>query len=76
MTLRPAIAACAAALAIALAGSATATSSVTPGAAWQRVSPASVGLDAAKLNQIAARAGKARSNCLVVVRDGKLAGEW
>jgi CubicO group peptidase (beta-lactamase class C family) len=76
VTLRPAIGACAAALAVALAASASAAPSATPGAAWQRVSPASVGLDAAKLNQIAARAGKARSNCLVVVRDGKLAGEW
>ena len=76
VTLRPAIGACAGALAVALAASASAAPSATPGAAWQRVSPASVGLDAAKLNQIAARAGKARSNCLVVVRDGKLAGEW
>jgi CubicO group peptidase (beta-lactamase class C family) len=43
---------------------------------WQKVSPASVGLDAAKLNQIAQEAKKGKSNCLVVVRDGKLAGEW
>ena len=76
MTLRPAIPACAAALAIVLAASASATPSASPGAAWQKVSPASVGLDAAKLNQIAAQARKGRSNCLVVVRDGKLAGEW
>jgi CubicO group peptidase (beta-lactamase class C family) len=69
-------AATALALAIVLAASASATPSATPGAAWQKVSPASVGLDAAKLNQIAAQARKGRSNCLVVVRDGKLAGEW
>jgi CubicO group peptidase (beta-lactamase class C family) len=48
----------------------------TPGAAWQKVSPASVGLSAAKLGQIAAQGRKGKSNCLVVVRDGKLAGEW
>jgi CubicO group peptidase (beta-lactamase class C family) len=47
-----------------------------PGGQWQKVSPASVGLDAAKLAQIAAVAKKGHSNCLVVVRHGKLAGEW
>ena len=47
-----------------------------PGASWQKVSPAAVGLDAAKLAQIAAQAERGKSNCLVVVRDGKLAGEW
>jgi CubicO group peptidase (beta-lactamase class C family) len=47
-----------------------------PSAAWQNVAPAAVGLDAAKLNEIAAQARGGRSNCLVVVRDGKLAGEW
>jgi CubicO group peptidase (beta-lactamase class C family) len=48
----------------------------TPGARWQRVAPASVGLDPAKLEQIASQARKGRSNCLVVVRDGQIAGEW
>jgi CubicO group peptidase (beta-lactamase class C family) len=71
-----AFAAGAAALALALASSADAAPPPAPGAAWQKVSPASVGLDPAKLSQIAAQAGKGRSNCLVVVRDGKLAGEW
>jgi CubicO group peptidase (beta-lactamase class C family) len=47
-----------------------------PGAAWQKVPPASVGLSGAKLDQIAAQAKAGKSNCLVVVRDGKLAGEW
>jgi CubicO group peptidase (beta-lactamase class C family) len=69
------LAACAAAAALALAASAGAATPV-PGAAWQKVAPASVGLDAAKLAQIAAVAKKGHSNCLVVVRDGKLAGEW
>lgn len=43
---------------------------------WQKVAPASVGLDAGKLDQIAAQAEKGKSNCLAVVRSGKLAGEW
>ena len=47
-----------------------------PVAAWQKVAPAAVGLDAGKLAQIAAVAKRGHSNCLVVVRDGKLAGEW
>ena len=47
-----------------------------PGGSWQKVSPASVGLSAAKLDQIAAQARTGKSNCLVVVRNGKLAGEW
>lgn len=47
-----------------------------PGASWPRVSPASVGLDPAKLEEIAAQARRGKSYCLVVVRDGKLAGEW
>jgi CubicO group peptidase (beta-lactamase class C family) len=48
----------------------------TPGAKWQKVRPAEVGLDAAELKQIAAQAKRGKSTCLVVVRDGRLAGEW
>ncbi len=62
-------------LALVLAAPARATAPA-PGAAWQKVAPAAVGLDAAKLAQIAAQAGRGHSNCLVVVRHGKLAGEW
>jgi hypothetical protein len=40
------------------------------------VPPASVGFDPAKLDQIAQTAKKGKSNCLVVVRDGKVAGQW
>ena len=69
-------AAVAALLALAVAASAGAATPPTPTAAWQNVSPASVGLLPAKLEQIAAQARKGKSNCLVVVRDGKLAGEW
>ena len=35
-----------------------------------------VGLDAAALGRIADTAEVGRSQCLVVVRDGKIAGEW
>jgi CubicO group peptidase (beta-lactamase class C family) len=66
----------AAVLVLAAAASAGAATPPTPGAFWQKVSPASVGLSAAKLDQIAAQARGGKSNCLVVVRDGKLAGEW
>ncbi|MGZ8734153.1 MAG: serine hydrolase domain-containing protein [Acidimicrobiia bacterium] len=55
--------------------SATNASSV-PGAEWETVAPAAVGLDAEKLGEIAERAEEGKSRCLVVVRDGKLAGEW
>jgi CubicO group peptidase (beta-lactamase class C family) len=65
----------AAALAMALVSAASAAPP-QPGADWQKVAPAAVGLDAAKLNQIAAQAKQGKSNCLVVARDGKLAGEW
>jgi CubicO group peptidase (beta-lactamase class C family) len=65
----------AAPLAPALASAASAATP-HPGAVWQTVAPAAVGLDAAKLNAIAAQARAGRSNCLVVVRGGKLAGEW
>jgi CubicO group peptidase (beta-lactamase class C family) len=44
--------------------------------AWQTVTPAAAGLDAPKLQAIAAQAEKGKSNCLAVVRDDKLAGEW
>ena len=62
-------------LALATASPAAAASPA-PGAAWQKVAPATAGLDASKLAQIAAVARKGHSNCLVVVRYGKLAGEW
>ena len=50
--------------------------SSVPGRSWQTVSPASVGLDAKELDRIAQQAKRGKSNCLVVVRDGKLAAEW
>ena len=65
----------AAALALALAASAHAAAPA-PGARWQHVAPAAAGFDGAKLARIAALARKGHSNCLVVVRRGKLVGEW
>jgi CubicO group peptidase (beta-lactamase class C family) len=63
------------------AGGSTATAarnadSLTPGSRWEKVPPKSVGLDGTKLQEIAAAARRGKSNCLVVVRNGKLAGEW
>jgi CubicO group peptidase (beta-lactamase class C family) len=43
---------------------------------WEPVDPASVGLDAAVLEDIASRAEADDAHCLVVVKDGRLAGEW
>jgi CubicO group peptidase (beta-lactamase class C family) len=63
-------------LAVAFPSAVSAATPAAPAGTWQRVSPASVGLDAAKLNQIAGQAEHGKSNCLVVVRNGKLAGEW
>jgi len=58
------------------AGAESSTRSRNPGASWEKVKPAAVGLDGQKLDEIAALAEVGKSNCLVVVRDGKLAGEW
>ncbi len=54
----------------------TTTSAPIPGADWDVVAPETVGLDPAALQQIATTAETGKSNCLVVVRDGKIAGEW
>lgn len=75
-----AVALCVAALAAgAVAGvsSGTAARAVpVPGSSWRTVAPRSVGLDPKALERLAAQARRGKSNCLVVVRDGKLAGEW
>ncbi|WP_007520720.1 MULTISPECIES: serine hydrolase domain-containing protein [Pseudofrankia] len=47
-----------------------------PGDEWETVAPATVGLDPARLDEIAKTAETGKSNCLLVVRDGKIAGEW
>ena len=66
----------AALVALAAVGVASALEGNTAADDWTRVRPAEVGLDAGSLERIAARARRGKSNCLVVVRDGKLAGEW
>jgi CubicO group peptidase (beta-lactamase class C family) len=63
------------------AGSATASGSAgqaphQPGPDWETVAPAAVGLDPTVLADLAKTAETGRSNCLLVVRDGKIAGEW
>lgn len=70
------LAACAAAHCAAYACSVGAATSPAPGRVWRKVAPAVAGFDSAKLNQIAAQARTGKSNCLVVVRNGKLAGTW
>src|SRR4051794_1264461 len=52
------------------------TARPTGGPEWPRGAPAAAGLDPHRLDAIAAQAGKGKSNCLVVVRNGRLAREW
>jgi CubicO group peptidase (beta-lactamase class C family) len=66
----------AALLAAVLLGSAGSSAAPAPGFTWQKAAPDAVGLDAKVLGRIAAQARRGKSNCLVVVRDGKIAGEW
>ncbi|WP_238435801.1 MULTISPECIES: serine hydrolase [unclassified Frankia] len=47
-----------------------------PGAGWETADPASVGLDPSVLADLAKTAETGKSNCLLVVRGGKIAGEW
>lgn len=54
----------------------TPATGTVPGADWTSVAPADAGLDAAALDEIAATAGAGNSHCLVVVRAGRIAGEW
>jgi CubicO group peptidase (beta-lactamase class C family) len=65
------------ALLVGAAGSSAApTVAPVPGFAWKKVAPSTVGLDAKALERVAAQARLGRSNCLVVVRNGRIAGEW
>ncbi|WP_183098116.1 serine hydrolase domain-containing protein, partial [Nocardioides pelophilus] len=43
---------------------------------WQSVGPGRAGLDPVALRTIARDARRAGSTCLLVVRDGRIAGEW
>lgn len=47
-----------------------------PDAEWEAVEPTEVGLDPEVLDEIAAEAEADGSNCLMVIRHGRVAGEW
>jgi CubicO group peptidase (beta-lactamase class C family) len=47
-----------------------------PGAEWQRTSPEDAGFDRAELAKIASEARRNGSNCLVVIRHGRLVADW
>jgi CubicO group peptidase (beta-lactamase class C family) len=49
---------------------------LVPGSAWRHIAPAQAGLDGAVLDDIARTAQVGKSHCLVVERDGAIAGEW
>lgn len=49
---------------------------VYPGTTWATASAKSLGLDPAKLDEIAAEAKSAGSTCLLVERHGKVAASW
>jgi len=47
-----------------------------PGAEWGRTDPAAAGFDPAVLEAIATEAGANESNCLLVVRHGRIVEDW
>lgn len=49
---------------------------VFPGSRWDTADPADLGLDEAKLEEIAAKAEAAGSMCLLVARHGRIAAQW
>lgn len=49
---------------------------VYPGDDWERADPAEMGFDPAVLEELAAEAEANESNCVVVVRHGRIVGEW
>ena len=55
---------------------ATGERTVYPGARWARGDAADLGFDEAALAEIASAAEAAGSNCLLVTRHGRIAGEW
>ncbi|WP_246076579.1 serine hydrolase domain-containing protein [Amycolatopsis cihanbeyliensis] len=70
----------AASAAVALSGSAVAAGQVGadpyPGGEWERVDPAAAGFDPAELARIAEDLKADDSNCLVVIRNGRLVADW
>ncbi len=53
-----------------------ASGSAVPGREWPQAGPAELGLDDRVLDDLAEKARKARSKCLLVARDGRIAREW
>jgi len=49
---------------------------VFPGAAWDHADPAELGFDRRALDEVARELETLGSNCLVVARHGRIAGEW
>lgn len=47
-----------------------------PGASWAKGDPAELGFDTGKLDGVVNAAGRNRSTCMIVIRHGKVAGEW
>jgi len=47
-----------------------------PGDEWQRTEPEAAGFDDDLLTGLASQAEDAKTECLVVIRDGRVAGEW
>ncbi len=47
-----------------------------PGDDWATADPAASGFDPARLEAVAATAERAGSNCMLVVRHGRIVGEW
>ena len=54
---------------------ATSSAGPVPGAEWETADPASLGFDPVKLDELSAAAESGGSNCLVVVKDGKIVEE-
>lgn len=52
------------------------TDATFPAAEWERATPEELGFDPAELERLAADAKAAGSDCLLVVKDGKVVGEW
>jgi CubicO group peptidase (beta-lactamase class C family) len=50
--------------------------SVVPGEEWEHAAPADLGFDPTQLDALAAQAQASGANCLLIVRHGRIAGEW
>ncbi|GAB3145365.1 serine hydrolase domain-containing protein [Microbispora hainanensis] len=51
-------------------------SAIYPEAGWRRADPGDAGFDPVRLEKIALDAGKKGTNCLIVIRHGRLVAEW